>query len=1196
MEPTFVKESIRLISKDNISINFEDDELLVNLLTKNSPKRANDAIKLIVAYFTEDLEYLKKTCGSSFRDLKQQIKILTYGNEKLEKHRNTTNAKMKLYQDPRIKFIAREELVKFGLDKTNTQMIRIIHEVSPAPKSREEMVENLRLAINKPNNILSTSLSIFDCNIGQLPPQWSKIAVFKKLKRQIALENNFNDDKTEANIALLKEALSFYKNISVVPLSIIVSLEDTPENGAMKLNLMHSLKGKIPVLTTQQLIYEILNNQIYWKILDQLLSHEAGYTLYAQKQGNLVLILPPSHFPVDAGINPHEFDKVEKSLCEKFSKNPGKGSFDLTSIFIKETEDQRFSRPIAWFGHGSSSISKKEQGHIAGLSIPDFQANWDILSENGLEFLFLSSCFVGGENMSHVTSSSGTVTCPVIIKSSSDISSYTSLDMTMHLALQLAAIKLYPTGEGLNHKARPLKQIDLKEIGSLALSDNFYKENGKLMNMQSFILPSYNADIPHAAYSGSICLQAMDIDEEFKQLKIHHGIEHKGIVDKSEDRQLYFFSQPVAPITLINESIQAGRVGLASRGGDNFHIIDGLELPHIQLKAIIDKTLTNRAHDATGEKKRKESGANKLFAIQKMRCKVNEKCMLLENVIIAATDKGPFIACKAPYDRYYVINSFEDLDRMNFTPVSADEFCQSFYPIALACAPNIEQLKINTAGRQGANDFFGRLQKLFWNDQLPLTAELYEAIIQKRPELVVVHLKNKIYEKCNREKRHQLILNGVIIAIKTNNLRAFEDLMASHLKVDAQDDNGVPLFHYAVQSGNKEIVQYFLKYGVDPKIENLSKITAYELASHNLPIFKLLIEGRRLEEWNIPFSCGMAPLGHALATLNEPLLNFLIDKKIHLYTHFKDNTPLLYLTIMMGHKGFVKLLIAKGFCLDDKFRGLPLIFHTIKTGNAEIVKLFVENGVNLNVKDLENFSPLQRALKQNNEEIENIILFGNEKLHSTSRNRLINPKELPSNYVSVAKDYMNFLISIDEKGTGIQPNREMENKFFKVLRMQSNLSDFIELAESGYIFSQEFYQEILNVILNKPTYFQNSLCILDYGFAPSQQQCNQWILKLIKLGRVDIIKGLDERSYSLQHMSPLQEEILVEILMDLPKEQLVSSLISAAAAGLNVRRLSENSKIKICMAVSGTLKDQPKAIALFDKILHLELLKEKLFV
>jgi ankyrin repeat protein len=724
------------------------------------------------------------------------------------------------------------------------------------------------------------------------------------------------------------------------------------------------------------------------------------------------------------------------------------------------------------------------------------------------------------------------------------------------------------------------------------------------MNMQSFVLPSYNSDIPHTAYSGFINSQVMDVDTEFKHLKKFNLNENEVIVDTSENRQLYFFSQPVTSVTITNDTIKSGNVGLASRGGNNFHILNGIELPNIEFKKILDQTLANRAHDANGEKYNKERGANKLFAIGKLRCQVNEKEMFLENVVIAATDKGSFISCKAPSKNsipmYYIFNSSEDLDNMNVSSVTEEEFCQLFYPIASACTPTMEQLKINASGRQGANDFFEKLQSLFWNDKLPLAAELFNAIIQKGSDLEVVHIKNKISEKIHtKEKRQQIFISGALLAIKCNNLRALKDLMTG-IPINANDSKGVPLLHHAILNERKEIIQFFLKEGADPFQKNKENISGYELACNNIPIFKLLIEGRKTDEWNRSFCLGIPPIIHAMATSNEALLKFLIEKKLHLITKF-DGFPLIGLTITSGKIEFLQLLIDNGLSLDVTHNGIHLIFLAVQLGKPEIVQFFVDKCASLNVKDNNGLSPIQLADKQGNTEIKNILLKktrhnGSVKPDETIKiSQLAEAKAKRNGFVSVAKDYKNFLSSINENGIVPKVTPQIENKLLQVINIKHDLSDMVELVESGYVFSKEFYQKLLEIVLRNPN-FKNSLSILDQGLVINQQQCNQWILKLIKLGRPDLIKGLGERGYALLNMNTIQNEILEEILCNQKKNKLVSTLIAAASAGLDVRRLPENCRIRIRSAITAILGDQPKILNMFDKLLHLDLLKESIFV
>lgn len=1197
MEPLYVQESIKFISEENISISLDDNvEIVVNLLNASaSSKCSHDAIKLIVAYFREDLEYLHKTTGESFQALKKRIQPLVYGDgkESLEIQRKITNYKMRLFQDPRIRLLCSTELSKYGLDSTNDKTIRAFCEISPPPKNRKELLENVRLDMSNPRYVLSDSLAVFDCMYGNIPPQWSKLAVFKELKRQIGLEIKIGDDKTEANLSVLRKALAAYKHVNAVPMSIIVHLEETPENGAMKIDLITSLKENLPTFTTKHLFYDALKDNRFGELLKQVIPL-GKFSIYIQKEGSLVVVLPSSHSLADAGINPLEFDKFEKPLHENYFKPMEKGVFDLSKVFMKETEDQILRLIPFWTGHGLNSTQNKDDGHIVGMPIPLFKKNWEILSEM-TDFLLLDSCFLGG-NMNHIDLPSGMVTCPIIIKSSTDLTSYTTLGLTMHLALKMAVLKLYPNGEGKNQKPKQLIKKDLKEIGSLAFGENFYKDNGKLMNMQSFLLPTCHADIPHAAYLGFISPQVMDTDEELKHLRKLGLNENVVITDQSKKREIYFFSQPVLPVTLINERVDSSAIGLASRGGNNFHILNGLELPGVEFKTILDKTLANRSYDATGVRFHKEKGASKLFVMGKLRCQVNKRNILLENVVIAATDKGPFVACKTPdngYTGYYILNSREALDKMDFSEVTEDEFYQLFYPLALTCAPSVEQLKINTAGRQGANDFFGAFQKLFFHENITPATELLDAIVQKgSSDLEVINIRNKIHEEYRTKvKRHKVLISGIVLAIQCHNLSALKDL-ANSIDLNVKDSKGVPLLQHAILMENPEIIQFLLKGGADPYQKNKENISGYELASNNISIFKLLIEGRKIEEWNRPFCLGVSPICHAMATSNEPLLKFLIEKKLHLLTKF-EGFPLIGLPISAGNIKFVKLLIANGLNLDVKHNGNHLIFLAIHQGNLENIQLFVDTCASLNVKDKNGLSPIQLADKLGKMEIKNILLKktrhnGSVKLDEKLMSRLpAESKGIRSNFVFVAKDYQNFLSLINENDIKPTVSIEIENKLLQVLKLKQDLTDLVELVESGYMFSKEFYQKILHEVIMAPN-FKSALFILDQGVVLSQQQCNQWILKLIKLGRSDLIKGLGERGYTLQNMNTTQNEILELILCNQKQNELILSLITAAAAGLDLRRLSEDSRKRIAMTIEDILKDQPKVLNMFDKLLHLE--------
>lgn len=1152
MLPLHVQQSINLISEKNIQLELDNEKIVVRVLKNGAtPKCTQEAIKLIIAYFRVDLHYLDKTLGESFQTFKQGIKHLDSENEHLKKIRKNTNEKMKLFQDGRTRRYSRAKIDEFNLEKVSDRPVHIICEVSPPPKNRLEMLKNLHMANNNSNYILSEDFAVFDCTIGEPPALWSKLGVFKAIKRQISEEAKIKDNETEGMLESLKTAQLLYRPVKVSLIGIIVHVQKEPENGAMKIDLMGCLTGNIPVLTTSHLMYETLNDQKYGKNLAPFLKER--FNVYRQKKGDIVVILPSSHSLQDIGIKSSEFIKAGN-----FSKPFVEGTFDLSQVFMDDTEDQIFRLIPFGTGHGSSSIHGN--GRIIGFPIPMFLKNWEILSEK-MDFCFLSSCFLGGGSMLQLTAAA--VKCPVIIQSSTDLPSTTSHLFTIHLALNLAALKLYPQDKGPNRGPKQLSHQDLKEIGSLAFDGHFSGKDGELKNMQSFLLPAYNPDIPNVAYSGFISPKIMDVDKEIRNLK-ELDFENDVFEDDAKDRILYFFSQPVLPITIINKTVQ-GIVALASRGGNNFHIINGLQLPNIEFKDIVDKTLANRAHPD-------KSGANKLFVIGRLSCKINGKSIDLKNVVIAAVGTGTFIACKVHNKGYYIVNSTDDLDFINHSTVSEDKICRLLYSHALACAPSIEQLKINVAGRQGPDNFFEKLHQLVWKKRAPLQVQLFDLILQKGTDLELRRVKKKLLQ----EKRELIVNEGVVFAIRSHYLGAVKELM-SGLSINGKDSTGVPLLHHAILSGNESIIQFFLKEGADP-FEKNQKISGYELASANIPIFKLLIEGREIHEWNRLFSLRWPPICHAMATSNIPFFNFLIEKKIHLITKMGDY-PFIGFAVALGNIEFVKLLMDNGLSLDIKHNGIHLIFAALEKGSPELIQLFVDHCPNINVRNKEGLTPLELTQAKGQMELNSI-------LHKFTRyNESINTvEESESKFISIIKHYKNALSLF-----GVEPKitPEMEDQLLKVLKMKGDLTDLVELCGCGYVFSQEFYQKIVLVLIGNPN-FKHSLRVLDLGGKLTQQQCNQWILNLIRYGRSDLIKELKERGYELQQMTIEQKLVVEKILIGPDKNALISSLMAAVEAGLDLRKLANGSQLKIASHLSDRLKDMPDVLDMLSKLLHLE--------
>jgi ankyrin repeat protein len=965
MNSVYFQNTIDLFSDQNMKINLQNDEIIVNLKrTDVSQKVLSEAAKFLTAYFTEDVEYLSKINDEFYQSLKKRIRCLVERDPNVGHRYKITSLKVKMFKiNPNQVAITDEDHQVHDL-KSYHRSVRVVLEVKPEPTTREEMIENVHLAINNPGYILSETFAVYDCNIGKPPYGWSKSTIFERLKKQIEIEFSYRDDKSLANVEILKATLELFKPAHLILMSVVVCLDKGPENGAMKQSLLTSLLGGLPTLTTKKLFIEALNDTSgrFAFLVERLLKKECA--IYLQKEGDVVLLLPPLVSIEDAGMNPQEF-KLFKEHSKEIKRALDSiltGKFDLSNVMMKDSEDQMFHRFVFDTGHGLSSNKNKDHGIIAGLPISKFQESLDVLWDNKMDFALVQSCFLG-ENTKHIKQPK----CPMIITSSTDLSSFLSTaSMQQHKGLKLAAKKLYPNIEIRNHKPKQLTQKDLEEIGGKAVTvqafHNDEKYNGKLQNMQSFILPNPNPNVPHTIYSGFKSSQVMDVDKDFKNLRRLTNTD--GIIkiaDEDKHRCLYFLSRPIMPAIIRNE-VNSGDVGLASRGGNNFHILKGLELPKIEFITLVDQTLKNRSYDPSGIKFDKEMGANKLFVLENLKCLVDGKSFSFDRVVIAGTEKGPFVACQAPDGGYYMLKSREDWDKLNFIPVSEEDFALALYLAVLACTPSIEQLERNTAGQQRIKDYHKHLQGLFSDVKLSVLEDFFEAtaLTTSRFDLKI----DRIFRNFNdSEARQNILFQAALFAIKNDNLAALEDLLNSGVDVNAEDSEKVPLFHHAIKQGNQETIEFFIKSGVTithrsmsiafcanhkqifDLLRNKFKEKAFKKPTVIKPDVILNSKIREPKSLPLPITNEVDAAVFAIKTQNIETLKHLLDNVVDVNAEDADGQLLLHHAVLQGNEKIIKIILKKNVDLLKRNKNHETAFF-LAAKNLAIMELLLNKFVN----------------------------------------------------------------------------------------------------------------------------------------------------------------------------------------------------------------------------------------------------------
>jgi len=154
---------------------------------------------------------------------------------------------------------------------------------------------------------------------------------------------------------------------------------------------------------------------------------------------------------------------------------------------------------------------------------------------------------------------------------------------------------------------------------------------------------------------------------------------------------------------------------------------------------------------------------------------------------------------------------------------------------------------------------------------------------------------------------------------------------------------------------------------------NAAKALNAAVMMNNIEAVKLFL--KRGASVNLPDVGGETALHHAVEDGQIQMIRLLlahganIDAKNEL-----DETPLHSLIHVPYEDEVPKLLLDKGANPNTISKGKPLLNDAVDYGAEEFVKLLLEKGANVNSKDAEGNTPLQIAVKSNNQSMIQLLM------------------------------------------------------------------------------------------------------------------------------------------------------------------------------------------------------------------------------
>ena len=288
-----------------------------------------------------------------------------------------------------------------------------------------------------------------------------------------------------------------------------------------------------------------------------------------------------------------------------------------------------------------------------------------------------------------------------------------------------------------------------------------------------------------------------------------------------------------------------------------------------------------------------------------------------KNVLLFAAGSGDLELCQYLIERGIDINS-TTIDNMNC--LGHFRFCK-----ALLEALNFDIHMQNDEG-------FSALHYAAKDGNL----EMFKYFLEKG---------SNIYDKTkdNRDCLH--------IAAKSGCSVFCEALLTFYgFKTDTRCSKGWTAIHYAIESGNIDLIKYFVKKGSDIYWKTKNNSTCLHIAASrgHVNVCKTL-----LEEYNFDISLtnisGWNVLHYAARSGDLELFQFFKQKEIDINSKTKRNSNCLHIATVNGHFNLCKTLV-EVYNFDVLTRNVmdwSVLHYAAKSGNLDLFQYFIQLGADV---------------------------------------------------------------------------------------------------------------------------------------------------------------------------------------------------------------------------------------------------------
>jgi ankyrin repeat protein len=250
------------------------------------------------------------------------------------------------------------------------------------------------------------------------------------------------------------------------------------------------------------------------------------------------------------------------------------------------------------------------------------------------------------------------------------------------------------------------------------------------------------------------------------------------------------------------------------------------------------------------------------------------------------------------------------------------------------------------------------------------------------------------YKKLNKQGENAMILASRGIRNKSNSLKSFQYLESLGISPKIISKNGItPLHAISYRGKDIEIFEYFLSKGVDINQADDKGNTPFMNAAYMNEAIIVSFLSDHVRDVNHQNKKGMTALSNAIQRNSIEVIKFLLD--IGADVHIKDkkgNTLSYYLIKSLRDKNLdtfkqkVAIVSQKGLDITQYQQDGNSLFHlAVETNNTELVQWVHSYNLNINTKNNNGLTPLQKAVMsaKNDKMIQLLVSLGADKTIKT---------------------------------------------------------------------------------------------------------------------------------------------------------------------------------------------------------------------